>query len=320
MYGMLLVCAGLGMYLFGVILVLPRYLLGLDRVLRPVSEWILWYSGAPVMVGLALSMADLFLLFPAKRPHTGVRNDPVQDRRVTVALTAYNDEESIAEAVRDFAEHPLVRTVIVVSNASTDATFERAEEAGAVTFNERRRGYGQCVHRCLTEALRVGGTDLIVLCEGDRTFRADDLEKFLAYAAHADIVNGTRTVERLRQYKTQLSTIMYYGNLAAGKLLEAKHLGRTTITDLGTTYKLCWRDSLVRLLPLLDPTVNLSFNAHFLDVALRSGLSVVEVPITFHQRVGASKGGNANDLRALQVGCRMIAGIVLGWRRRRSFG
>ena len=209
--------------------------------------------------------------------------------------------------------------MIVVSNASTDATFERAQDAGAITINERRRGYGQCVHRCLTEAVRLGGTDLIVLCEGDRTFRAHDLDKFLAYAPHADVVNGTRTIERLRQHETQLSTFMYYGNLFVGKLLEAKHLGRSTITDVGTTYKLCRKQALLRLLPLLEPGVNLEFNAHFLDMALRHDLSVVECPITFHQRVGVSKGGNADNRRALQVGCRMILGIVFGWGKRGAF-
>jgi glycosyltransferase involved in cell wall biosynthesis len=249
---------------------------------------------------------------------SGVRHDPVPDGRVTVALTALNDERSIGAAVRDFLDHPRVGAVIVVSNASTDATLDQAREAGAVVFNERRRGYGQCVYRCLTEAVRLDDTQLIVLCEGDRTFRAHDLDKLLAYAAHADIVNGTRTVERLRQRETQLSTFMYYGNLFAGKLLEAKHLGRVTITDLGTTYKLCRRDALLRLLPLLEPTVNLEFNAHFLDTALSAGHTVVECPITFHPRVGISKGGNTHDLRALQVGYRMILGVVLGWRRGRA--
>ena len=108
---------------------------------------------------------------------------------------------------------------------------------------------------------------------------------------------------------------MYYGNLFVGKLLEAKHLGRGTITDVGTTYKLCRRDALVRLLPALDPRVNLEFNAHLLDRALASGLAVVECPITFHARVGVSKGGNSSNWRALQVGCRMIRGLVFGWGR-----
>ena len=30
------------------------------------------------------------------------------------------------------------------------------------------------------------------------TYRAYDIDKFLAYAPHADIVNGTRIVEQLR--------------------------------------------------------------------------------------------------------------------------
>jgi hypothetical protein len=315
MYGVLCFCLGFGMYLFGVMLVLPRYLLGLSQLLLPFNEWIVWYSGVPMVAGIVLTLVDLFLLMPLKRRVANVRSEPLQDPHVTVALTAYNDELSIAAAVQDFLRHPLVRNVIVVSNNSTDATLERAAASGAITFNEPAQGYGRCVWRCLTEAVAHDETGLIVLCEGDQTFRAFDLDKLLAYAPHADIVNGTRTVEPLRQRVTQLSTFMYYGNVFVGKLLEAKHLGRTTITDVGTTYKLCRRPAVQHLLRRLDPAVNLEFNAHLLDIALQSDLAVMECPITFHPRVGVSKGGNANNWRAMQVGCRMIMGIVLGWRR-----
>jgi hypothetical protein len=157
--------------------------------------------------------------------------------------------------------------------------------------------------------------ELIVLCEGDMTFRAKDLEKLVAYIDHADVVNGTRIVEQLREYSTQLSTFMYYGNFFVGKLLELKHLGRGTFTDVGTTYKLVRRSCLERLMARLNPAINLEFNAHFLDVALASGERVVECPITFHPRVGISKGGNANNLRALRVGIRMIVGLCFGWSR-----
>jgi hypothetical protein len=315
LYGILAFCFGVAMYLTGIAMSVPRILLGLNATLLPLNEWIVWYSGMPITLGFVLTLTDLFLFFPARRVALDVREDPIEDRRVTVALTAYNDELSIAAAVEDFRSHPLVRDVIVVSNNSTDATLERATLAGAIAVNERRQGYGQCVYRCYQEAIARGTSELIVLCEGDRTFRASDLEKFLAYAPHADIVNGTRTVERLRQHKTQLSTFMYYGNLFVGKLLEAKHLGRSTITDVGTTYKLCRRDALVRLMPHLNPGINLEFNAFFLDKALETGLAVVEVPITFHNRVGVSKGGNIDDLRALKVGCRMILGIIGNWKR-----
>jgi hypothetical protein len=320
LYGILCFCLGVGMYLFGVLMVVPRLLFGLDAMLRPLNEWIVWYSGMPIVLGVAFTLLDLLVLFPVKRQRqaASVRFDPLAQRKVTVALTAYNDEQSIGDAVRDFIESPLVDKVIVVSNNSTDVTFERAQEAGAITFNETAQGYGHCVYRSLTEAARLDETGLIVLCEGDRTFRAFDLEKFLAYAPHADIVNGTRTVERLREYSTQLSTFMYYGNLFVGKLLEAKHLGRSTLTDVGTTYKLCRCSVIQRLLPVLDASINLEFNAYFLDKALRYGFFVVECPITFYQRVGVSKGGNTGNLRAMAVGCRMMLGIIFGWWPSRS--
>jgi hypothetical protein len=137
----------------------------------------------------------------------------------------------------------------------------------------------------------------------------------MAYISHAGIVNGTRIVEQLRSRDTQLTTFMYYGNFFVGKLLEAKHIGNGTFTDVGTTYKLCRNSDLARLLPLLNPAINLEFNAHFLDTALQNGFRLVECPVTFHNRVGVSKGGNVSDRRALQVGMRMIRGIIFGWRR-----
>jgi hypothetical protein len=315
LYGMLSFCFGMIMYLAGVLLVFPRYLMNLHALLDPVAEALVWYSGIPILAGILLALFDLLYLLRQKKPDVPVRFQPVKRRRVTVALTAYNDEESIAGAVEDFLVHPLVERVIVVSNNSTDRTFERAEGAGAITFNEPAPGYGRCVYRCLQEAVRFEDTEFVVLCEGDSTFRAYDIEKLLAYAPHADIVNGTRTVEPLRQYLTQLSTFMYYGNLFVGKLLEAKHLGRGTITDVGTTYKLCRRESLTGLLPRLNPSVNLEFNAHFLDTALLHDLVLLECPITFHPRIGISKGGNVNNWRGFTVGARMILGLLSDWKR-----
>ena len=315
MYGVLAFCLGIAMYLAGVMLVFPRYLLGLREMLDPVAEWLVWYSGVPIVIGIAMALVDLLYFHSRQKPDVPVRYTPVVRQRVTVALTAYNDEDSIAVSVRDFISHPMVERVIVVSNNSSDRTFERAEAAGAITFNELKPGYGHCVHRCLTEAAKYDDTEFVVLSEGDCTFLAYDIEKLIAYAPHADIVNGTRIVEPLRQYRTQLSTFMYYGNLFVGKLLEFKHLGRGTITDVGTTYKLCRREALLNLLPCLNPSVNLEFNAHFLDTALAHELVLVECPITFHPRVGLSKGGNINNWRGFTVGTRMIAGLLFGWER-----
>ena len=317
LWGLLLLLAGLLIYSLAILLAivrLPFVFWSRDQLAGPIQA-LLWYSGIPSTLGALLVFIDLFIFFPFKR--RGPRcpeSSELSFNHYTVLLTAYNDEESIHDVVKDFQSHPLVKRVIVVSNNSQDRTEERARVAGAIVVNETRQGYGRCVYRCFEEALRYGDSTHIALCEGDRTFRAFDLNKFSAYLAHAEIVNGTRIVEQLRAYAAQLSTFMYYGNFFAGKLLEFKHLGQGTFTDVGTTYKVVRRESLQAIMTLLDPCVNLEFNCHFLDVALAHGFSVVECPITFHARVGVSKGGNVNNWRALKVGCRMILGLCLGWK------
>jgi glycosyltransferase involved in cell wall biosynthesis len=281
---------------------------------RTFADPLPYYCGIPVFFGALLVSIELVFQLPKKRVNRWVRLEPVPNPQLTVVLTAYNDEPSIGSAVADFLNQRRVRRVLVIDNNSADGTREAAERAGATVICERAPGYGNCVYRALDEARRFTDTDLVLLCEGDRTFRASDIDKFLAYIPHAEIVNGTRIVEQLRDRDTQLSTFIYYGNFAAGKLLELKHIGRGTFTDVGTTYKLCRTRALERLLPHLDRRVNLEFNAHFLDTALREGIDIVECPVTFFARVGHSKGGNANNARALKVGLRMIIGMLLGWR------
>ncbi len=311
LYGVLLLILGFSFYTGAVFLAWASSLMNSSA---PWNLALLKYGGLAVLAGILLILIELKFLLPRKRSDRRVPLDPVANSQLTVVLTAYNDEASIGGAVSDFLSHPGVRRVLVIDNRSTDATSQVAAAAGATVIREEAPGYGRCVYRALAEASQYADTELVMLCEGDLTFRAFDIEKFLAYIAHADIVNGTRIVEQLRDRDTQLSTFMYYGNFAVGKLLELKHIGRGTFTDVGTTYKLCRARALELILPHLDPRVNLEFNAHFLDTALRLGIDVVECPVTFFARVGQSKGGNVSDVRALKVGLRMIVGLLAGWR------
>ena len=291
------------------------WFLRLEARLHPIEVALFGIAGLLAVLSACLIIIDLGFLLPKYRIMSRLaEGDDFKVTGITVVLTAYNDEDSVGPAVQDFLTQPLVKRVIVISNNSKDRTMERAAEAGAIVYNEQKPGYGHCVYRCLTEGLAYDDSECVALCEGDMTFRGRDLTKFVAYMPHSQIVNGTRIVEQLRAYDTQLSTFMYYGNFFVGKLLEARHLGRGTFTDVGTTYKVIRRDALKRLLPVLNPNINLEFNAHFLDTALSYGFSLLECPVTFHPRVGLSKGGNVNNGRALQVGMRMIRGITFGWK------
>jgi len=314
LYGFLLVSLALSAYLVGVALGPVRWLFLNPPFFRRLNEDLIWYSGIPLVAGIMLIGWDLFRNVRRTRHLKSVQHDRLDHGRLTVVLTAYNDERSIGDAVRDFRAHPRVERVIVISNNSTDQTMAVAEAASALVFNEPRQGYGACVHRALQQALTFADTELTVLCEGDLTFRAFDLDKFLAYIPHADIVNGSRIVEQLQDRDTQLSMYMHYGNLFAGKVLELKHLGRVSLTDVGTTYKLCRNAGLKKLMGRLDPRINLEFNAYFLDTALKSGMRILECPVSFHPRVGTSKGGNVNNRIATRLGLRMLLGIFIDWK------
>ncbi len=292
---------------------LPRRFIFGNEFLKDFNHGLVWYSGMPIMLGLLLILFDLYILYPEKRKNAFIDYIPLNNKFITVVLTAYNDQKSIFDSVKDFKSHPLVKRVIVISNNSRDQTIKMAKKAGAIVYNEAEQGYGACVYRALSEGAKFQDTDFTLLCEGDMTFRAYDLDKFLAYICHADIVSGTRIVEQLRDKDTQLSTFMFYGNLFVAKLLEVKHLGNATFTDVGSTYKLCRNKVLRKLLPKLNPSINLEFNPYFLDQALTYNIKVIECPVTFHKRIGESKGGNANNYVAFKLGLRMIKGILTGW-------
>ncbi|MDA1043824.1 MAG: glycosyltransferase, partial [Verrucomicrobia bacterium] len=192
LYGFVLICLGLTAYAVGVVAAPVRWYFSDPLLLRRLNQWLVWYSGVPVFAGGLLVAWDLIRNVSRIRNQKVIRNTPPANKALTVALTAYNDELSIGDAVRDFQSHPLVKRIIVISNNSTDRTMALASEAGAIVFNEGRQGYGACVHRALREALKHDDTELTVLCEGDLTFRAMDIDKLMAYIAHADIVNGSR--------------------------------------------------------------------------------------------------------------------------------
>jgi glycosyltransferase involved in cell wall biosynthesis len=266
-------------------------------------------------MGMGMIIFELYGKAEGVRVGKKILNISEKNQSLVVVLTAYNDEESIGPSVENFLSHGKVEKVIVVSNNSTDKTYENAKKAGATVFNEPKKGYGHCVYRCLSEGIKFKKFEYTVLCEGDQTFDANDIDKFLAYSKHADFVVGSRTSGQLQNGKTQLSTFMNYGNYFVGKLLEFKYLGRVNLTDVGTTFKICRNSALKELLPHLDPTINLSFNPYFLDTALSRKFTIIEIPVSFHSRIGESKGGNKSNFIALKLGLKMIYGITCRWTK-----
>jgi len=267
-------------------------------------------------MGAYVAWARLFV----KAPHSALENSfsrpadtlPIlgEDLRVAVAITAYNDAEATAQAVRDFARLPNVVEVLVIDNNSTDRTAELAKAAGATVIREARQGYGFACMRGLAEGLRVPGADVIVLTEGDGTFVAEDTAKFLAYTDHADMVVGNRVVRGMVDPDSQMDHFFTWGNMAVAMLLRLRfwdglYLGPAGLSDVGCTFRAIRRHALEQILPDLAVGGN-HFSPHMFIEALRLDMRVIEVPMTFRRRVGESKGVGSNKLKAARVALSML--------------
>jgi glycosyltransferase involved in cell wall biosynthesis len=234
--------------------------------------------------------------------------------QIAVAITAYNDAQPTADAVRQFKSQPGVIEVIVIDNNSRDNTAELASAAGARVIREPRQGYGYACMRGLLEAARVPGADVIVLTEGDGTFVGRDIPKFRAYIGQAEMVVGSRVTRELVERGSQMDYFFTWGNIAVAFLLrlrgwDRQFLGTAGLTDVGCTFRAIRRDALLRILPDLSVGGN-HFLPHMMLVALARGVSVIEIPVTFRRRVGQSKGASESLRKGLAVGLAMIWHIM----------
>ena len=241
-------------------------------------------------------------------------NEESRPARAVVAITAYNDAEATAQAVKDYLGQPGVIKVLVIDNNSTDGTAALATAAGATVIQESRQGYGYTCIRALTEGLRVPDADVVILTEGDGTFFAEDTAKFLAYADNADLVVGNRVVRGLIDPDSQMDHFFTWGNMAVAMLLrlrfwDGRHLGPAGLMDVGCTFRAIRRPALERILPDLLVGGN-HFSPHMLLVAMGRGLAVIEIPIRLRRRVGQSKGASQSFWKGLQVGLVMIWHIM----------
>ncbi len=275
-----------------------------------IADFLLWLvlsTGIAVVLAIWRDRAPRRHITPLTR-----RPLPVEPA-LAVVLTAYNEAQSIGDAVRDFARQPHVRQVLVIDNNSRDETALVAARAGAKVIRETQQGYGYACMRGLREALRLEA-DVVVLAEGDGTFAGRDAAKLLAYLGDADMVVGNRVTPGLVARNSQMDSFFVWGNQLGAKLIQLKFwewrfLGRTRLSDLGCTMRALRSEALAAIVDDLQVGGD-HFSPHMIMAALRRGLLVVEVPVTFWPRVGASKGASQSLHMGVLVGLSMLWHIV----------
>jgi glycosyltransferase involved in cell wall biosynthesis len=215
--------------------------------------------------------------------------------RISIVLPAFNEEANIRQAVehasdvagRLFADHE----IIVVDDGSTDGTASIVEQVRdedprvRLVQHPRNRGYGEAVRT----GFQAAELDLVFLTDADLQFDLNELELFLPWIDHVDVIAGYRRQRQdppIRRF-----TAMVWNWIV-------RVLFYVPVRDIDCAFKLFRRDVFDR--------VDLSAVGAMVSTELmvklgRLGAGVVEIGVTHHPRVAGTARGAAPRviLRAL---------------------
>ena len=203
------------------------------------------------------------------------------DMELSVVIPAYNEENAVRSTIDDVREHldPLgiPYEIIVVDDASQDATRARAQETGViVTYNDVNSGYGASLKR----GIKMAQYDYVAIMDADGTYPARFLPEMLALCRDQDMVVGDRgaamkNVPLLRK--------------PAKKFLFAfaSFLAERKINDLNSGMRVFRKTELIPFLPLLPQ--NFSFTTTITLCMTSNGKRMIYTPIEYGKRVGKSK-------------------------------
>jgi len=236
------------------------------------------------------------------------------DNTLSVVIPALNEEEAIGPTLaRCIAAIPAIYQagmakveILVVNDGSTDRTAEIARSFGEVRVIDLpdNRGYGAA----LAEGFRQATGQWLAFLDADGTCDPSELAALCRTALEqgADLVLGSRLGPR-----SQMPLLRKLGNRGFALLLG--FLCGRPVSDTASGMRVLRRECLRRLGPLPS---GLHFTPSMSARALLDGMRVVEVPITYRERIGRSK------LRLLADGWRFLRVIltdVLCYRPERMF-
>lgn len=198
--------------------------------------------------------------------------------QIAVIIPAYNEEMSVAQVVTEFKTALPEAVVYVGDNNSSDATAEKAKEAGAEVMFCRLQGKGYAVRQLLEDI----DADIYIMVDADLTYSAENIRELIKPVAEnrADMVVGMRQ----QVHDTAFSVTHRIGNSLLTYLLNKTF--KVRLRDILSGYRVLSRklvDNLVLLSEGFEIEVELTIRT------LEERYRIVEIPINYRSRISGSE-------------------------------
>jgi glycosyltransferase involved in cell wall biosynthesis len=211
-----------------------------------------------------------------------------------VIIAALNEEEGIGLTIAELVDVLGSTCVLVVDGRSTDRTVEVAKKMGAEIVLQDGLGKGDAIAKAVTNIDQA--VDFVVLTDADFTYPAQyipDMIRILEKVPDVGMVCGNRF--KGYEEKTTLSSIFYLGN----RFIAFTHnlLNGVALDDPLTGLRVV-RAGILRNWNVKSKgfDVEVELNHH----VEREGFGIVEVPISYRERLGQKKLGVKNGAEILK--------------------
>jgi dolichol-phosphate hexosyltransferase len=201
--------------------------------------------------------------------------------RISVLIPTMNEPaiSKVVDDVRKALKH--FDTEVIVIDKSVDDTAKKAKKAGAIVISQEQSGYGNAYMTGFS--LLSPGTDVVVMMDGDNTYDAYEIPML------ADpIING----------QADMALGNRFAHMENGAMTSRNRLGNRLITSvINWLYKLRLRDSQTGFRAIRKAALDtlemadegMPFASEMIIDARKKSLRIIEVPITYRQRIGEAK-------------------------------
>jgi glycosyltransferase involved in cell wall biosynthesis len=235
----------------------------------------------------------------------------VRDRKILIAIPAWNEQGSIATVVASVQEHRPDVDVLVVNDGSTDTTAREALSAGArvvsLPFNV---GVGGAMRTAFLYAQREG-YEALVQVDADGQHDPADLDKLIDGLSEADVVVGTRFHPNSMYF---VGGPRRWAMVLLSKSLSWMNKGQ--ISDPTSGFRSAGPRA-IELFAVEYPADYLGDTVGSLAIAIRNGLIINERPVTMYFRQIGRPSKNAL-WSALYLGRASLAILATGLKGQRT--